>query len=414
MLVFFLSTGALIPLLVSHGAQGDQDLAQGDPLSQVVWLGVYATTSLLIVTRWRRFVRVATRDKLLLLLVGLALISVVWSVAPAITLRRDVALLGTTLVGAYFAMRYEPGEQLRLLAWALGVAALLSLLFALALPSYGLDSDGSWQGIFGGGKNALGRAMALGSLVFLLLALSSHRHRWLPWSGFVLSVGLLVMANSATSLTVLLSVLFLLPLYGALRWPYLLATSLLIFATLLGAIAAVWFMANQETVLGVLGRDATLTNRTELWPAVIDMIRQRPWLGYGYGAFWLGWEGESAQVWLQTAAIGLEAVHAHSGYLDLCINIGLLGAAMFALGFLFATGRAISWVRSSKSAIGLWPLAYLTFMLLYNFTESAILAHNDVFWVLYILAVLSTTRIAEARDRGYAVASAGERTEPRW
>ncbi|CAA9319106.1 MAG: hypothetical protein AVDCRST_MAG93-5659, partial [uncultured Chloroflexia bacterium] len=136
MLVFFLSTGALIPLLIRQGAQGDQELAQGDPLSQVVWLGVYATTSLLIVTRWRRFLWVATRDKLLLLLVGLAVVSVVWSVAPAITLRRDVALLGTTLVGAYFAMRYEPGEQLRLLAWALGVAALLSLLFALALPSY--------------------------------------------------------------------------------------------------------------------------------------------------------------------------------------------------------------------------------------------------------------------------------------
>ena len=414
MLVFFLSTGALIPLLIRQGAQGDQELAQGDPLSQVVWLGVYATTSLLIVTRWRRFLWVATRDKLLLLLVGLAVVSVVWSVAPAITLRRDVALLGTTLVGAYFAMRYEPGEQLRLLAWALGVAALLSLLFALALPSYGLDSDGSWQGIFGGGKNALGRVMALSSLVFLLLALSNHRRRWLPWGGFVLSVGLLVMSNSVTSLVILLSVLFLLPFYAALRWPYTFATSFLIFATLLGAIAAVCLIANQETVLGVLGRDATLTNRTELWPAVIDMIRQRPWLGYGYGAFWLGWEGESAQVWLRTAAVGLEAVHAHNGYLDLSINIGLLGGAMFAVGFLFATGRAVSWVRSSKSAIGLWPLAYLTFMLLYNFTESAILAHNDVFWVLYILAVLSTTRIAEARDRGYAVASAGERTEPRW
>ncbi|CAA9269386.1 MAG: hypothetical protein AVDCRST_MAG93-2562, partial [uncultured Chloroflexia bacterium] len=87
MLVFFLSTGALIPLLIRHGAQGDQDLAQGDPLTQVVWSGVYALTSLLIVTRWRRFVRVATQDKLLLLLVGFALLSVVWSVAPSITLR---------------------------------------------------------------------------------------------------------------------------------------------------------------------------------------------------------------------------------------------------------------------------------------------------------------------------------------
>jgi O-antigen ligase len=348
-------------------------------------------------------------------LVGLAVVSVVWSVAPAITLRREVALLGTTLVGAYLAMRYEPGEQLRLLAWALGVAALLSLLFGLALPSYGLDSDGSWQGIFGGGKNALGRVMGLSSLVFLLLALSSHRHRWLPWSGFVLSVGLLVMANSVTSLTVLLSVLFLLPLYGALRLPHTFAAPILIFVTLLGAIAAMWLIANQETVLGVLGRDATFSNRTAVWPAVIDMIRQRPWLGYGYGAFWLGWEGESAQVWLRTAAVGLEAVHAHSGYLDLCINIGLLGATTFALGVLFATGRAVSWIRSTRTAADLWPLAYLTFMLLYNFTESAILVHNDVFWVLYVAAALSTaTRIAEARDHGDADASPGGRMEPRW
>lgn len=91
--------------------------------------------------RWRQFINVLTRDKLLLLLVVVALCSLFWSVSPEVTLRRSVALVGTTAIGAYLATRYTVGGQLRLLAWALGIAALLSLVFGLLLPSYEISSD---------------------------------------------------------------------------------------------------------------------------------------------------------------------------------------------------------------------------------------------------------------------------------
>jgi hypothetical protein len=35
-------------------------------------------------------------------------------------------------------MSYTPKEQMRLLAWALGIAVVLSLVFTLAIPSYGI------------------------------------------------------------------------------------------------------------------------------------------------------------------------------------------------------------------------------------------------------------------------------------
>jgi exopolysaccharide production protein ExoQ len=393
-LVLFLSTGALIPLLTDT-----EDLAQGNPVNQALWLGVYGITSLLIVMRWRRFVQVAARDKLLLLLVGLALVSVLWSVAPAITLRRDVALLGTTLFGIYFGMRYEPKEQLWLLAWALGVVGVLSLMFSLALPSYGLDSDGSWQGVFGGGKNVLGRASALSALVFSLLAFGARKYRWAAWSGFGLSSGLLLLSNSITSMVSLLIVLVLLPFFRTLRGHHTLAASFFIAVILVGGGAAMWVTANETTVLNVMGRDATLSNRTVLWPAVIEMIKQRPWLGYGYGAFWLGWSGESAQVWLWTARVGLEAVHAHNGLLELGLNLGLLGVSTFMFGFVVATRRAVSWVRSTKAVEGLWPLAFLTLMTLYNLTEPTILVHGNAYWILYVAVVVSTAaRLAKGRE----------------
>jgi exopolysaccharide production protein ExoQ len=397
----FLFTGALIPLLrLQSGAS--QDLIQGDPVSQAVFLGIYGIAFAFILRRWKQFIQVATRDKLLLLLVGVALVSVLWSYAPAVTLRRDVAMLGTTLFGAYFATRYEPREQLRLLAWALGIAALLSLVFALAIPSYGIVYDEvrgeSWQGIYGGGKNVLGRVMALSVLVFLLLALGKGKNRLVSWAGLGLSVTLLLMSNSVTSQLCVLTVVLLLPLYGALRWRYALATSFFVLAMLVGGGVASWVAANAELLLSSAGRDLTLTARTDLWPAVIEMIRQRPWLGYGYGAFWLGWTGESAHVWLWNARIGLEALHAHNGILEMWLNVGLIGLSVFVLQYLLAAGRAVSWILHTEGVEGLWPLAYMTFMLFYNISENALLANNDVFWVLYVAVVLSTaSRLSEAR-----------------
>jgi len=419
-LALFLFTGAVIPLLQEQQSGGSEDLVQGNPVSQAVFLMVYAITSLMLITRsrhfWGRFVRVATQDKLLLLLVGLALVSVFWSAAPGVTLRRDVALLGTTLFGAYFVARYDLKEQLRLLAWAMGIAALLSLVIALALPSYGVANDlreTAWQGIYGGGKNVLGRVMCLSTIIFLLLALDKHsRHRWLLWAGAGLSAGLVFMSHSATSEVILLAILLLLPLYAALRWHYALAASFFAFAVLVGAGIVTWIVADADLVLNALGRDLTLTNRTYLWPAVIEMIRERPWLGYGYGAFWLGWAGESAHVWLWNARVGLEATHAHDGFLDLCLNLGLFGVSTFALGFLLAARRAVTWARYTRGAENLWPLAYLTFILLYNLGESAILASNDIIWLLYVAVVLWTaTQLVEARKRFSLGTSASEGTK---
>jgi hypothetical protein len=38
-------------------------------------------------------------------------------------------------------------------------------------------------------------------------------------------------------------------------------------------------------VLDLLGKDQTLTGRTDLWPLVIDSIAERPMLDWGYRAF---------------------------------------------------------------------------------------------------------------------------------
>jgi len=388
-LVLLLTAGALINSLLYQESEFGSYTIEGDPSIQAMWLAIYGVTLLLLVLRWKHFIGVATSNKLLLLLLGIALISVLWSAVPEVTLRRSVALAGTTLFGVYLAARFSLSEQLRLVAWALGIAALTSFVVALILPSFGISSGGmggeGWRGVFDH-KNNLGRLMTLSTLVFLLLAVSSRRYRWIAWAGFGLSVSLVLLSNSATALVVFLALLTLLPLNRALQWRHILVVPFLIGAMLLGVCIVVWLLSNADTLLDFMGKDVTLSGRTELWSAVVDMIGNCPWLGYGYSGFWLGREGGSAYVLLVTLS---NHPHAHNGFLDLWLDLGLLGVSVFTLGFFLTFVRAISWVRLSRTTEGLWPITYLMFMLLYNTTETTILVWNNVFWVLYVTTTLS-------------------------
>lgn len=404
--VLLLSTGALLPLLNKEGrtvvsAAQVVDVAQGDPVTQIVWLGIYGVTVILAIMRWRQIIYVITRDKLLLALVGIAVISILWSVVPELTLRRGVALGGTTLFAAYVAARYSMSELLRLLAWALGIAALLSLLFALALPSYGIYIDPrgeAWAGIYWH-KNTLGRTMALGAIVFLFLALGDRKYRWITLAFCGLSVAILLFSESATSLATFLILLMLWPLYRTLRWRSATAVPFYVMAALGGGLVVAWLLVgNLEGLFGVLGRDSTLSGRTQLWSVVLERILERPWFGYGYGAFWLGWKGESAHVLLRMLGQGIGGNYgaADNGFLDLWLQLGLGGVVVFILCFGRAFFRAVTWVRQTTTTEGLWPLVLLTYILFYNSTESAILAYNNILWVLYVAALLA---IAVPLDR---------------
>lgn len=386
--------GELVGFFSGGGGPPTGLTANDDLLRQATWLTIYGGVLIFLSLRARHIFYAVTRDKFLLLLLGIVLLSVFWSFAPEFTLRRGFILLATTLFAVYFAIRFRPYEQLQLLAWALGIAAILSLLFALALPVHGIMDSGEWQGIYRH-KNAMGRMMALGGMVFLLLAIGSRRYRAIYWTGFVLSASLLLLSNSKGALAIFVTLLILLPLYYALRWSHTLAVPFFIVVTLAGGAAAIWLLGNVEPVLNVLGKDTSLSGRAEIWPAVFHKIQENPWLGYGYSAFWLGWEGESSYVWSVMPGEFFPA-HSHNGYLDLWLDLGLLGLMVFAIGFFVALTKATQLARSTEGIATFWPLLYLTYMLLNNITESSILKPNDVWWILYVAAVLS---IYIERDR---------------
>jgi O-antigen ligase len=274
-----------------------------------------------------------------------------------------------------------------MVAWALGIAAVFSLLYTLALPGSGIENGmhpGAWRGPFMQ-KNGFARLLVVSALAILLVALNTRRYRYLVWTVFGIAVALLVLSNSKTALVIFLNLVVLLPFYRALRWSNNLAVPFFITLILLGGSTATWFMDNWDNVLLGLGKDSTLSGRTDIWDAAIEKIWERPWLGYGYQAFWQ--EGGGAElVW---RSIRYKIFQAHNGLLDIGVQLGFLGMLFFVLSVVFTFIRAIKWARLGKSWEDLWPILYVTFLPLYNYTESTTVGPNSITWVLFVAISLS-------------------------
>lgn len=389
-LVLFLSTGALLPLIFS-----DQTADRGDvvanPAIQGIWALLYAITVLLLARRWKRSLWLLLRDRLLLALVLLAILSIFWSASPTITLRRTIALAGTTLVGVYLAQRFSLEELLRLLAFALGTAAVLSFAFAVALPELGVMSgnhEGAWRGVYIH-KNHLGRYMSLGTLVLYILA-ERRRGKIGYILGALVCMCMLLLSTSRSALLVLIGGIVSIIYLRGFRSDIRVLVPYVIIGLIIGGGIAAWVAHDYAALLTALGRDPTLTGRTVLWSLVVEAIGRRPWLGYGYDAFWTGWGGESEWIW---EVIRWPAPHAHNGYLDLCLNFGIVGATLYLLSYGRNGVTAVSRARSTVSRIELWPVLLLLFVGAYSMGESVIMQRNNALWILYVdLTIRLVTR----------------------
>src|ERR1051326_3257716 len=197
----------------------DPDVISTDvPLPTVIIeAGVYAVGGLLVLIRWRRVANAARRVWPLVALTLLAAISIVWSDAPMLTVRRSVFLLGSTLIGIYLGERFSIEQWSRWLAQMLCVIIAASVILFCISPSSAIDYtayNGAWKGVTIN-KNTFGWYMAIAVGVLTLV-----RFRRVCWSRYVFLLTaaiLLLLSRSATSLVGCALLVSFIPLWPVIR-----------------------------------------------------------------------------------------------------------------------------------------------------------------------------------------------------
>lgn len=351
----------------------------------------YPFVAIVLAVYWKQIVYVSTRNIPLLIFVSMAMFSLVWSADFSTTMNINRGLIRTFIFGAYFTARYSLKEQMKILAWVIGISAVLSLMVCVTIPSYGVGGNG-WQGIFPY-KNFMGRSMVLGATLFLIMTFNKVRQSWISWIAFGLTIFLAVLSQSSTSILLLLLLLTQMPLYGLIKQQYKLRVILLSLVCILIGAVVMTIIINQEVILvDVLGEGTTFNGRTPIWSLIVETVSQeRPWLGYGYGAFWTSDAGVHVilNTWASDLAIP-ESFNAHSVYMEIFANLGLLGLILYGIVFIIVFIQSAILLLSTKKLEFFWLFQLLLFTIMASLADVGLgISATNAYGILSIAACMS-------------------------
>jgi exopolysaccharide production protein ExoQ len=377
---------------------------------QIAGMAIYAVSLFLVIQRADTLIAVVRRNKAFCLFLLYTLVSALWADTPGVTVRRSLALIGTSVFALYLVMRFESNDFLRLLAIAFGLTAVLNLLFTAALPGVGLHPGGELRGMMGH-KNVLGRTMILGALAFALLARGATLKKPFYWAGFALTTGLVVLSMSRTAwITMLFLMLVFIPFLNSLRRSRLSLGVRMTLVLGVGLTTVVMLVLDYwQSGLALFGRDATFTGRTVIWEYVIMAAWERPWFGYGHQAFWTG----SGKDFVYTFITWGEFGHAHNAYIDLWANLGFVGCGLFAASLLIAAQRMFVRLTKTSDPIGVFYPCAILLLLILSFSANMFPQHGSIFWVIYSATLFYLSPIGFTAPRSTAQILGRLRPAPR-
>ncbi|MGX1305943.1 exopolysaccharide production protein ExoQ [Amorphus suaedae] len=404
---------------------GSAGVADGDARRRLILLAMFAAGLLLCAARPKEALRLAKTCWPILLVVGLMSVSVLWSRFPHLTIRRSVVYWIYLVIILGVTVWVRPASRLLAVCAVTAALALVADLVATAVVP-----GQSWTPI-GLAALHLHKNMA-GSFAFIALAFIGPQFfvarstlTRLAIAGLVAAgIVFLLLTQSKNSIggfaITWFAILPTLVLLRSGRGPAALIMALLAAGLALAFVLSGALDWSLDTWIEAGSGDASFTGRTDLWRAAVDYINQSPFLGDGFGAHWsvpdaahpllnkAGWW--SGNYWLM-----LRYNQSHNGYLDIAIQLGMLGIALVLvyLVALFAALRRI--FRLTPGDLGriapVYGVACLIIgILLLNTLESSLFfpasAPGTILLLLSVLVFDWSATLTRARQRPPSMASA--------
>jgi hypothetical protein len=372
----------------------------------------------------------------------LSLLWTAWLEATALTL---LLLYITTIQAVFIGTVLTWREVVRALASGLKWVLALSLVFELwvavfvrvpLLPGFvprthpvdpilywsrgNLFGDGRIQGIMGN-ANMLGPIALLAIVVFAIRIASGAPRRTLLYIWIALAAFLFYRASSATAYLAAAGVAIVLVtvlLMRRAKRPGERTKYYIAYAIVgIGGVVVVWLLRSQ--VFGALGRSSDLTGRERIWTAVMARAAERPVAGWGFATPWVPWD-PAFDRWIVDH--GQTVMQAHNMWVDVSMQLGIIGVILMGLVYLAATWR--SWffavdrprwdLREDRpyTAITLLPTLTMAVLIVQGLAESQpLLGWGWLLLVLFAYKIKQSPHVGVGPAEQSAAIERGELTK---
>lgn len=392
-----------------------------------VLAGALAVGSVVFLLRLRPAFRWRKAPKSLALLLLLMVLSIAWSAYPGASALGVLAQLATTAGAVFLALCLNWQGLLQALGnafkWVLGLSLVFELVVAVfvrrpvlpltpvqPVPSGKLPQAFYWsrdllfhggpiQGILGN-SNLLAMVALLALIVFAIQLADRPPRRGVVVAWLVVAGLTLVLTRSSTVIVAALAtaVVLAFALWTRRVGPdrrrpvYLTAAAVVVAGIVLVSVFA-------SRIPALFGKSEDLTGRLDIWAKVIGLAQERPAFGWGWVSYWAPWVSLFHDLAERNGVVYLQA---HNAWLDVWLQLGVVGLVLFALLVVSTLWR--SWFaavdrprvdvadRLPYTAYALLPLLLLAALLAQSLAESRILLEAG--WTLLVVIAVKTKQAA--------------------
>ena len=357
-------------------------------------------------------------------LLGWMAMSILWSAYPAVSALAVFSQAATTAFALFLVAQFSWRHLLRVLAnvirFILGASLIFEFIAAAIVrgpiapifKNYSGDTppaeafywtqghlfDGDRiQGIVGN-SNLLAFVGMLGVVVFAVEYAIIGTKRWISALCVLASLSAIWLAKSAgigfAMTAVLVAAIVSIAAEGKDRETrhkyYRVAWA---FAGTLGVLVAFY----RAEVFEFFGKSPDMTGRSGIWKLVLGLIEQRPIAGWGWTGHWMpGVKPYDGLVVIRNVPY----YQAHNAYLDVTLQLGIIGAILFAIMLLVTFVKLWRLAVRHTVSLYLWPILIFMGLLVWSLTESRMLI--EIGWTLlmvFAIKVNEPDEMLEPRGR---------------
>ncbi len=316
------------------------------------------------------------------------LLSMGWSVAPLKVVVGVAHYIGFIFVAAASAIYFyrKPVGLVIFLALFFGVMNSISVILTfIDLPGTVSEiHDNRWQGITSN-PNTLGVQCMLGVWAGFVWLISTK-----SWFGRLFATTFITLgifgvfgSGSATSMicsgVAVIAYLFMMSIRKNspnLKLIKSIVTFSLVFLILSLSYIFMPEVFEPEELSGALGKDSTLTGRTDLWALALRVFEIKPLIGWSFDAL--------ASI---VDKFPMDYGQFHNGYLDILVRGGLIGLLGFLIVYFGQLFRLFQVSKLNYSAACAW-LSIMLAAMIQNLTEASFLRSTSLIWCVVVLGLI--------------------------